>query len=220
MQLLNWSKLLVSTTLSCLSLAALAACSSSTPPIGAANAASLDEAAAADWGYVGEVDGTDAFIAVVVGGEEAVIYVCNGAEEIAEWFSGSVLSDGAIDVDNDAGARVVATVGDDAIEGTVTLPDGSLHAFSTEPAVIGAGLYRVTGDEAKAAEITAGWVVANDGEQRGSLRIRGANKTVPALPNGTLKVSDTEATVSVFLAKTPAPAGPIPIPYPIITTTK
>ncbi|MCW8848897.1 MAG: hypothetical protein OQJ81_02880, partial [Melioribacteraceae bacterium] len=37
-------------------------------------------------GFVGTVEGTNAYIAFLVAEEEAIVYVCNGDEEIAEWF--------------------------------------------------------------------------------------------------------------------------------------
>ena len=39
-------------------------------------------------GFVGSVNGTNAFIALLIAETEGIVYVCNGEEEISEWFRG------------------------------------------------------------------------------------------------------------------------------------
>ncbi len=104
---------------------------------------------------------------------------------------------------------------DDRVDGTITLADGTRHDFSADPVGDGAGLFRVTGDEAAAAEVTAGWIVDADGEQRGSLRVRGTRRPAPALPSDGLVVDGRRLPVSVFTI-TPAAPSPVPVPYPNI----
>ena len=41
-------------------------------------------------GFVGTVNETNAFIAPLVAESEGTVYVCNGEEEIAEWFRGDL----------------------------------------------------------------------------------------------------------------------------------
>ena len=174
-----------------------------------------EDLAAAGRGFVGTVEGTDAFVALVSGGGEAVVYVCDGADDIAEWFAGPA-DEGAIELTNGAGAQVEATVSAAGYRGAVTFPDGERHQFEAGPADAGAGLLRVTGAEAESDGVVAGWIVDNDGEYRGSLRVRGVARTAPPAPGDSVVVSTTRYPVSIFLTPPQNPATPpgVPVPYP------
>lgn len=172
----------------------------------------------ADPGWVGSVDGTDAFAAVVVGGGRVVAYVCDGDAGIAEWFTGETGDEGSFALTSASGATMRGQEGDDRVTGSVGLGDGATHRFVLERAEAGAGLYRVEDPEAERDGVRAGWIVDNDGDQRGSLRIAGASSPAPALPGSTLTVEDTSYTVVVYSVPTrppPGGPGPVPIPYPI-----
>ncbi len=41
-------------------------------------------------GFVGTVEGTNAFVSILLGEEEGIAYVCDGDEDISEWFSGPI----------------------------------------------------------------------------------------------------------------------------------
>lgn len=171
-------------------------------------------------GQVGRVGDTDAFVAVVVGGGLAVGYICDGSANVAEWLKGDVAADGGIDLTNDHGAGIRASLVDGRYTGRVTLSDGVPHPFSTASAGTVGGLYRVSGEQAGAAGVEAGWVVLSNGEFRGSLRVHGIATAMSAAPGETLTVSGVKLPVVVYqvrlpdVAKTPVPGGPIPIPYP------
>ena len=125
---------------------------------------------------VGEVDGGDAFVAIVAGEDgEVTAYVCDGAEgEMAttgEWFSGEL--DGTeLLLEADSGATLAAELTDDGATGTYTAADGTVQALAAEPATGDAGLYR--GEE---GDVVAGFVVANDGDDRGGIAIAGRPAT-------------------------------------------
>lgn len=174
-----------------------------------------EDLADAERGFVGTVEGTDAFVALVANGGEAVVYVCDGNEDIAEWFAGPV-EETAIDLSNGAGAQVEATASGAGYSGTVTLASGERHNFQAVAAESGAGLLRVTGTEAEADGVVAGWIVSNGGEQRGSLRVRGIARTAPPAPDDSVTLDGARYPVSVFLVPPTGPATPpgVPIPYP------
>lgn len=171
-----------------------------------------------DRGFVGEVDGTDAYIAVVSGTTEAVAYVCDGDADIAEWFRGPVDADGHMELTNDGGATLDATIGD-GVTGAITFADGSTHDVAATAATGDAGLYRIAGDD---PDVVGGWVVGLDGTARGSLRVRGIRKTAAPEPTATVEVDGRTFDVVVF-AEPSGPGGPIPVPYPtfdrVATTT-
>ncbi len=190
----------------------LAACGSDS----SGDNAQPEDLADAERGFVGTVEGTNAFVALLASDGEAVFYVCDGTEDIAEWFAGPV-EETEIDLSNDAGARVEATASDGGYAGTVTLADGGRHRFQAVPAQPGAGLLRITGPEAEADGVVAGWIVTNDGEQRGSLRVRGVTRAAPAAPGESVTLSGTKYSVSIFLIPPPQPPAPfVPVPYPNI----
>lgn len=118
----------------------------------------------ADTTYVGEVEGSYAYIAFVIQETYVVIYVCDSVG-VSEWIRGEVV-DGAINVATESGNVVIAaTVSDGVVSGTVTLPtddDGTpavAHNFTTAVAVPGeTGLARAE-DEAT----ISGWIVTEDG---------------------------------------------------------
>lgn len=170
----------------------------------------------AERGFVGTVEGTNAFVAVVVGGGEAIVYICDGDDDLAEWFAGA-MDETNIRLTTDTGALVEAAPSDVGYSGTVTFANGETHRFDAEPAAPEAGLFRVTGPEAQDAGITAGWIVTNDGAQQGSLRVRGAARTAPRAPAaGSVTVDGKRLAVSIIvvLEKTPSAPAPVPIPYP------
>lgn len=166
-------------------------------------------------GFVGTVGSTDAFVALVVGGGEVIVYVCDGPHDIAEWFAGPA-EGSQIELSNEAGASVSAAVSDTGYSGTVTLGDGERYEFEAVAAEPGAGLLRITGPEAEADGVVGGWIVDNDGDYRGSLRVGGIARTAPAAPGGSVSLNNTSYPVSVFLVPPRTPATPpgVPIPYP------
>ena len=121
---------------------------------------------------VGEVEGGDAFVAIVAAEDgEVTAYVCDGEEgEMAttgEWFTGEL--DGTeLLLEADSGATLEAVLTDDGATGTYTSADGAVQALTAEPAEGDAGLYR--GED---GDVVAGFVVANDGDDRGSIVVAG-----------------------------------------------
>lgn len=182
--------------------------------------ATVDERSDTDPGWVGHVDGTDAFVAVVAGGGRVVAYVCDGDAGVGEWFAGEAESDDAFSLTAPSGAAITARDDAGAWAGSVTLADGTTHSFSAVPADGDAGLYRVESAEATRDGIEAGWIVDNEGALRGFHRVRGATRTAPPLSGGSLTVDGTAYPVVVYRVpepdvRSPQPVPPfVPTPYP------
>ena len=124
---------------------------------------------------MGAVEGTDAYIAVVTDPDgDTVAYVCDCAEgapaTVAAFLEGTV-TDGQLDLEPAQEVEVTGTVDEDQAEGTVTVA-GDDHPFTADAAEEPAGLYR-TEETVDGDEVTAGWVIAADGTQRGGLRRAG-----------------------------------------------
>lgn len=125
---------------------------------------------------VGEVEGGEAFVAIVAGEDgEVTAYVCDGEEgEMAatgDWFTGEV--DGAeLSLQAESGATLEAELTDDGATGTYTSADGTTQALTAEPAEGDAGLYR--GED---GDVVAGFIVSNDGDDRGGIGIAGRPAT-------------------------------------------
>ncbi len=144
----------------CLAVVAVAGCGS--------------DSSAAKHGYVGTLQGPDAFVAIVAADDEAVVYVCNGDEGIGEWFEGRIDDSADFILTNVAGASVQAMYVDETWQGDVTFADGSTHAFTTVVAEDGAGIHNVDDDDAAAEGVWAAWIIDNEGNERGAVSSRGS----------------------------------------------
>lgn len=131
--------------------------------------------------FVGEVEGTNALISVVVGKDYAVAYVCD-SEEVAQGFGGridgSTLALEALDGTGRAELRVARS----AASGTVTI-GGATHRFTARTAPATAGYFSANGSVDGRA-VAARWVVGADGTQRGAVIDRVTSGVVSIGPNG------------------------------------
>jgi len=143
-------------------------------------------------GFVGTVDGTDAFIALMVGVDEAIVYVCNGDEEIYEWFKGSISDPTDFSLTNAAGANIVAHFVENGINGEVTLSKGNTYSFTAAPNTgENSGIYQIYGDQAAQDNIKGGWIVNSAGEERGALLVGTTFKKAPPIKFPTDGTSNT-----------------------------
>jgi hypothetical protein len=166
-------------------------------------------------GFVGSVQGTDAFVSILAGESEAVAYVCNGDEKISEWFKGAVNDPTVINLNNDNGALLSAYFTDGVFQGDIKLSSGITHAFQADPATTAeAGIYRVIDDNTTTAQIDAGWVLLSSGEERGAFRMNSAFQATPALPKTAVPAGQNSFSVFHFRLQPPGPTQPIPIPFP------
>ena len=125
---------------------------------------------AAVWG--GTLNGTDAYLSIASNGKEILAYVCDG-QTLAQWFKakrgdrGVNLTKGTLDV-TAKDAHLVAKLGIRGGSGTVTLADGTRHAFSIARRSGDAGLYR-SEETIDGVKTVGGWIVLADGRLRGGL---------------------------------------------------
>ena len=134
-------------------------------------------------GFVGTVDGTDAFIALLVADKEAMVYVCNGEEEIYEWFRGNITNPENISFKNSYGSQVVGKFAERSFTGNVNLSDGSTHSFTANPNTGNeTGIFQVYGDLAMQEGIVAGWILNEKSEERGSFRFNSVFMATPTKP--------------------------------------
>ena len=131
--------------------------------------------------FVGEVEGTNALISVVVGKDFALAYVCD-SEEIAQGFGGRIdgptLALDALEGTGHAELRVARA----AASGTVTV-GGVPRRFTARTAPVTAGYFSANGSIDGRA-VTARWVVGADGTQRGAVIDRLTSGVVSIGPNG------------------------------------
>ena len=149
-----------------------------------------------DTGFIGTVEGTNAFVAILVFPTETVAYVCNGDEHILERFWKVINDPHVFEMTNSDGAQLSAQFNGDSFQGEVTLQNGSTHSFkavTSEETDI--GLYLVEDDQAEADGVEAGWIVNANGDIRGALRINAIFQTTPSL--STISLSIGSATYQV-----------------------
>lgn len=146
---------------------------------------------AAEGVFVGTVEGTDAYIALISDGTELRGgYLCDG-EEVSVWFASAELSEGTAALASRAGdALGTATLGDGEATGEVTVA-GVTHTFSARPATGEAGLYReATGEFDQPGFEETGWIVLADGSVRGRTNyidpnnLKTGTKSAPASVGG------------------------------------
>jgi hypothetical protein len=128
--------------------------------------APADEKPAAGRTYIGVLDGApkNSLIAIVVQGNEVLAYACGEEEAFnmrtARWFRGAA-ADGEVLATTD-GVKLTATIGKDAVAGTLTGSDGKALKFKATPAGEHAGLFRAEGT-VEGEDHVAGWIA--DGKE-------------------------------------------------------
>jgi hypothetical protein len=134
--------------------------------------------------YVGRVAGTQAFVAVAVGHGQARAYMCD-SRRLGVWLPPGRLRGGRLDL-KASGVRLTGSVDGAAARGTVTLADGSRHAFKAllAPGKRPVGLYRAV-KTVHGTRYVAGWILLRGGAQRGevvklNININTADETLAA----------------------------------------
>lgn len=133
--------------------------------------ATADEEPAASRTYIGVIDGApkNSLIAVVVEGNEVLAYACSDDETFntrnSRWFR-ETAADGELQAAND-GVKLAATIGKDAVAGTLTGPDKKALKFTATAAGENAGLFRAEG-KVEDEEHVAGWIADGKGTVVGS----------------------------------------------------
>lgn len=120
---------------------------------------------------VGKVDGTDAYIAVVDGGDELTVYICDSAL-IALWFTAPRVGT-EFTGEHPSGATVSVRATATGFDGSVVI-DGTTHAFAAATAEFPSGLWEgfdgISADGPIDVDKVGrfGWIVLADGTQRGA----------------------------------------------------
>jgi hypothetical protein len=127
--------------------------------------------------YVGYVDGGGASVAVIVTGDEAIAYVCDGAA-VEAWLEGGA-EDGRLDL---SGANGSLTGSYDAEGATGETSAGDrTWTFTIAEVAAPEGLYRFADTIAGGADVVAGWIVLPDGTQIGAITADGVTRPAPEL---------------------------------------
>jgi hypothetical protein len=149
-------------------------------------------------GFVGTVDGTNAFIALLIAKDEAIVYVCNGEEEISEWFSSSISDPTNISLTNSSGAKITGQFSERSFSGNVTLRNNNIQTFKASPNTgTETGVFRVHGELATQEEVDAGWILNSASEERGSFKSKSLFQATPKKP----KIIDGTSNTLLFNGK-------------------
>ena len=157
--------------------------------------------------FVGKVDGTDAYVAIVSDGSRVLGYVCD-SKKLSRWIDVATIHDGKATLSSRSGDDLGdASLSTGRVSGTIVVA-GRSHAFRAVPASGRAGLYRAarvdrTDGKLGENEVEAGWIVLPDGTQRGSTNV-GTTSTilVKSAPRLTLSATTVNLTVSGTSLKT------------------
>ncbi|MEU6680725.1 hypothetical protein [Streptomyces sp. NPDC046925] len=128
--------------------------------------------------YAGRTADDAAAVSVSIRDDKAIAYYCNG-RDAESWLKGDVKDDGTMRLTGKNGAKLDATLADNAVRGTVEV-NKQPRDFTAARAKKPSGLYRAT-TEVRGAEIDGGWIVLPDGRQVGILKEDGTPKPAPRL---------------------------------------
>lgn len=188
--------------------------------------------------FVGRFAGQPALkVALLVGRDSSVAYICDN-------HSGGVLlrgpvrsqgRGGAAELKADDGISLSASFGAREAAGTITLPGGAAAAFTAQLATGSAGLYEAAA-MAATGSLQGRWIVGNDGQVAGMLRLNGEPVANPALQptvtfgggNSAITFSGGTSTITyggaslvplpvhTLPVQLPPPPAPPPGPAPVI----
>lgn len=127
--------------------------------------------------YVGYVDGGDASVAIIVTGDEATAYVCDGST-VEAWLAGPA-RDGELALESENG-ELVGTFDAASATGETTVEEVS-YTFTVDQVDAPEGLYQFASTVVGGAEVEGGWIILPDGTQVGVATVDGAPGPAPAL---------------------------------------
>lgn len=141
--------------------------------------------------YVGWVDGGGTSVAIVIDGDEAIAYVCDGVTEA--WLTGTAYN-GELSLTGDDG-ELTASYDENRAAGETVVGDQA-WTFEIEYVAPPEGLYQVADTIVGGAEVDGGWIVLPDGRQIGVLNVGADTRPAPELDpeTGQVIVSDTTIT--------------------------
>lgn len=132
------------------------------PSATASNASNASNAAET---FVGSIEGTALRLAAVVQGTDVLVYLCDGASGAR---AAGRLSDGSAAIEVPGAGSLQLTAADHALTGSL-LTGTDRHAVNATPATGAAGLLWAKGTDAQGKAISAGWIVAADGQETGGV---------------------------------------------------
>lgn len=141
--------------------------------------------------YVGRTDDGAAAVAIVLSGQDATGYVCDGV--IEAWLTGPA-DPAELDLRGEGG-ELTARYDRTSATGTVTAGERT-WSFTIEQVPPPEGLYRVADSILGGAEVDGAWIVLPDGTQVGLLTVDGQSQPAPALDPDTGTVTIDGATVT------------------------
>lgn len=154
------------------------------------------QAAAPDGTYVGEVSGTDAYIALVIDEGKLSGYVCD-SKQVSTWLTSPRADGESVALESRQGDSLgeVGFAGDTA-DGSVEIA-GEEQTFTLERATGEAGLYRAAkGRPGEEGFVEVGWVLLADGTQRGGTNFIDPQSDIAVSPAPNLNPGAANVTVN------------------------
>ncbi len=152
----------------------------------AATALARDDALFAN-AFAGEVD-ADLFIGVLVADDPdaperraLIVYLCDGAD-VSTWFFGDATAGSTVLEASDV--RVELLLGHDGVAGVVERPGEAPAHFAADLVMGDAGLFRAV-ETIDGDDYVGGWIVLEDGRQRGAITLGGTVVDNPTLDPST-----------------------------------
>lgn len=134
--------------------------------------------------YVGYVDQGGASVAIIIDGDQATAYVCDGVR-VEAWLHGRA-HNGELLLDGDDG-QLVGSYDDQQAAGR-TIAQGQEWTFAVDLVSPPEGLYQFADTVVGGAEVDGGWIVLPDGTQVGLLTVDGDTGAAPPVDPDTGEV--------------------------------
>ena len=152
--------------------------------------------------FVGQINNSEIFIAIVTTGNEVLAYVCDGIR-VAEWFRGPMTEGGWLELTSKKGWKLRASVSKYSAIGSLILENNKRMIFMAEPTKDKAGLYRAE-KVMEDIKYVGGWIVNSNGEQRGAVVGGGTFQAVPDISMEDLQTEVVEMGTFVTEFITPS----------------
>lgn len=136
--------------------------------VGSFAAQVLAQASASGGVFVAATQNREAFVGIVTSGDKLLGYVCDG-EKIAEWFRGRADAAGQVSLNSTSGSSKLEAKLDGGVwDGAIILGGNQRLSFRASASSSPAGLYR-SDDVVNSLRYLGGWIVLENGEQRGAV---------------------------------------------------
>lgn len=153
--------------------------------------------------FIGMVEGTNAFVSILLAEKEEITCECNMDEEISIWFKGPAFDYKKISITNVEGAKIMSGFVENSFEVEIYLRDGRKFLFDAK---VNTGIYwdiyRFLSKDAVQDEKNSGLNVKSEENKRVSFKIKNVTHQNTALSGKNIRDIHDETSNTLVLSDT------------------